>query len=101
MLEKQLQTKCLKYAASLGIFKWKFQDKFNAGFPDAMLAYKGGVLFIEFKQKGKKPTPLQSAVHQKMRNAGLLVEVIDDFEKFKSILKLWMSAIDKEEAQWN
>ena len=102
MLEKQLQNKCIKWLKANDIFYHKFQDKFSAGFPDLMIARDGRVLFIELKQKGKKPTPLQAAYHEKMRKqGGLIVEVIDDFEKFKNTVKLWIAAGTKEAALWN
>lgn len=86
MTEKTFQSKCIKWVKSQGCFYWKFQDKFSGGFPDLMIAKNGRVVFVELKRKGNKPTPLQNAVMEQMRKAGLSVYWTDDFEEFKSIV---------------
>lgn len=99
--EKALQNACIRWLRKEGIFYWKFQDKFSAGFPDLMLANNGYTLFVELKRKGGKPTALQQAVHQKMEKAGLVVLVIDNFDEFKSLVKQWLAATNGEEELWN
>lgn len=49
------------------------------GWPDRMILWQGGhTLFIEFKQPGEEPRPLQEFVHKELRAMGFTVEVHDD-----------------------
>lgn len=53
-----------------------------AGLPDRMvLMHGGGVFFAELKAPGKRPRPLQTAVHNMLRDMGFRVYVIDSREK--------------------
>ena len=57
-----------------------------SGVPDMWIGYKGECLFIENKKLGKEPSENQKRIHDKIRQAGFKVYVVDDFERFKSIL---------------
>ena len=50
----------------------------KAGVPDFVCCVKGKFLGIETKTLGKKPTDIQSACHDKIRNSGGRVSVIDE-----------------------
>lgn len=51
------------------------------GLPDRLCLMPGGKMaFAELKTTGKKPTPIQKAVHSKLRAMGFEVEVIDTLE---------------------
>lgn len=52
------------------------------GLPDRMvLMPEGRIYFAELKAPGKKPRPLQKAVHSMLKNMGFNVFVIDTKEK--------------------
>lgn len=48
------------------------------GSPDRWFMKGGFLVCIEFKQKGKKPTPQQNLEHQRLTEAGIPVYVIDN-----------------------
>ncbi len=50
------------------------------GWPDRTFTTADRLIFVEFKAPGKKPTPLQTHTHTKLRNLGYEVHVIDSIE---------------------
>lgn len=59
----------------------KLLSTFIKGLPDRMIICQGGYVgFAEIKTTGKKPTKIQSYVHEKLRALGFTVFVIDDLE---------------------
>lgn len=53
-----------------------------AGLPDRMVLQPGGgVFFAELKAPGKRPRPLQAAMHNILRGMGFRVYVIDSREQ--------------------
>lgn len=62
-----------------------------AGFPDRMiLAWPGRVAFVELKQEGEKPRPLQWARIRVLRKLGFRVEVITTREEARAFLDDWL-----------
>lgn len=62
-------------------------DQFS-GLPDRMCLFPGGkIVFVELKSTGKKPRPLQIAVHNKFRALGFRVEVIDTIDGVLNFIK--------------
>ena len=62
-------------------------DQFS-GLPDRMCLFPGGkIIFVELKSTGKKPRPLQIAIHNKFRTLGFRVEVIDTIDGVNEFLK--------------
>lgn len=88
MLESELQKKCVAYARGDGWWASKFVAQGRRSAPDYIFAKNGRVIFIEFKRPGQHPTELQEAEHEKMRSFGLTVEVCDNLEFFKEVLRL-------------
>jgi hypothetical protein len=76
MRERDIQGKVVGYARRQGVIARKLD--FGAGWPDYMFLHMGEVLFIEFKQPGEKPKPLQQFVHGLLRNHDFKVRVVDD-----------------------
>lgn len=60
----------------------------SSGVPDIVCCYNGVFIGIECKAKGNKPTPLQEAQMQKIRQAGGYTIVIN--EENVSILESWL-----------
>lgn len=73
-----------KWCAAAKRYKWsayKFSSPGNSSVPDRMFIRNGFVFFIEFKRPGKKPTANQLEEHKLMREKGMIVLVIDYFDK--------------------
>jgi len=73
MLESTIQTSILKYLKGFPHprFVWKVSDRFRSGIPDILFIYKGKVIFIEVKQPGKEPTPIQSNTIDTLNKCGV------------------------------
>ena len=59
----------------------KLLSTFIKGLPDRMILCKGGYVgFAEIKTTGKKPTKIQLYIHDKLKELGFEVFIIDDIE---------------------
>jgi hypothetical protein len=93
-LESSIESHNRAYAVKLGIIFRKLN--FGEGWPDRLLLYRGAVLFIEYKQKGAKPTKLQEWMHDKLRAQGFEVHVIDNSLRGQDLIKEWHDRIDNQ-----
>jgi len=83
LIEKTLNAE----VKSLGGWSLKLLCQFVTGLPDRLVLLPGGVIFfVEVKSTGKKPTPVQRLVHEKLRRLGFRVEVIDSLKQLNEIL---------------
>lgn len=57
------------------------------GVPDGLFIRSGRVIFIEFKAPGELPSGQQLKRHKEIRDQGIAVFVVDDFEVAKTILR--------------
>jgi len=57
------------------------------GWPDRTFTTADRLIFVEFKAPGKKPTPLQTHTHTKLRAKGYEVFVIDSVEAGLELFK--------------
>ena len=81
MMEKVIEKKVSEYAKKNGVISYKINSVSCRGLPDRMfLNNDGGIYFIEFKQKGKRPTELQSLKIKELQERGFKVSVIDNIE---------------------
>lgn len=79
MNEKKIEKKLRIEVEKLGGLAIKLQSQYYTGLPDRMILMPGGVIrFAEIKTTGKKATARQAIVHEKLRDLGFKVEVIDD-----------------------
>ena len=63
------------------VWEIKLLSTFVKGLPDRMILCRGGYVgFAEIKTTGKKPTKIQTYIHEKLRALGFKVFVIDDLE---------------------
>lgn len=85
--EADIQSRCVEFARRLGAWARKFSSPANRSVPDYIFCWAGLVWFVEFKRKGKPPTPQQADEHKAIRAAGGVVWVIDDIEEFKERFK--------------
>lgn len=93
MLEKELEAYLTKRVKELGGRSYKWVSPGNDGVPDRIIVLpKGKTLFVELKQPGKKPTPLQAKVMQQLRDLGSAVTWTDSKEGVDEILTSAISA---------
>ena len=75
------------FARAHGVKKYKLNGQGDRGKPDAMYLYGGKAIFIEFKQRGKKPTALQLRELAALSDLGFFVGWTDDAE----VAKKWIT----------
>ena len=69
----------------------KLLSTFIKGLPDRMILCQGGhVGFAEIKTTGKKPTKIQTYIHEKLRALGFKVFVIDDLESRDAAISFFL-----------
>ena len=87
MLEREIENKTKLYAYSKGWLFYKWTSPARIAVPDDILISPSGqVIFIEFKQLGKKPTVMQEREHARMRNNCATVYVVDSLDMGKGII---------------
>jgi hypothetical protein len=87
MLEKIVEGKVCAYAQSKGCLTYKFTSPARTAVPDRIfISPKGEVWFVEFKRRGKVPTPAQEREHHRLRMQNVAVYVIDNVEDGQSMV---------------
>lgn len=80
-LEKDIEKTIKRYAESKGWLTRKWCSPGHSFVPDQIFINPTGrVMFVEFKRNGCVPTPMQAREHQKLRDQGCSVFVIDSVE---------------------
>jgi Holliday junction resolvase-like predicted endonuclease len=85
MKEAQIKTKCTKFLESKGWEVVHLITTNKPGIPDTLAMKNGQIFFIEFKQPGKKPRPLQEYRQMRITQNGFIVtniQTIEQLEKF-------------------
>ena len=78
MLEKKIEVSVKDYARSLGCLAYKFTSPGHSFVPDGLFIAPNGLMwFCEFKREGAKPTPGQLREHERLREHGVMVFVVD------------------------
>jgi Holliday junction resolvase len=77
-LESEVQSDIVKRYKSEGYMVVKIMLCNVSGFPDLMALKDGKATFIEVKRKGGKPRPLQTFIHDMLREKGFEVLVLDE-----------------------
>lgn len=89
MKESTIERAVVKYAKEQGCLVYKLYGKHD---PDRLfVAPDGHAFFIEFKAPNCVPRPGQLHTHQKIREAGHMVYVIDDRTRGEQVIdeELW------------
>ena len=82
MIERDIEKKVKAYAESKGWLTRKWTSPGHAFVPDQIfITPQGKVIFVEFKQLGKKPTAGQLREHHRLQQQKVAVWVIDSVEK--------------------
>lgn len=72
----------------------KLLSTFVKGLPDRMILCQGGYVgFAEIKTTGKKPTKIQTYIHEKLRALGFKVFVIDDLESRDAAITFFLNKV--------
>lgn len=80
-LEKDIEADFVRQCKRQGWMAEKFTAPGKRSVPDRIVSKPDGTVFyVELKAPGKKPTPKQTADHEKRRAMGFRVYVSDTFE---------------------
>lgn len=87
MLESLIEQHLVKEVNRRDGLCLKFNSQSMTGIPDRIVLMKNGTVgFVEVKQKGKKPRPLQELRMKQLRRLGFKVYTLDEKEKIGEIL---------------
>jgi len=87
MREAALQRKCINIAHQRKVLTWKIAAVGKRGFPDVLMVTPTGVvILIEFKTPAGRLSIAQKTTIAKLREAHILVYVVDNVKYFKEIL---------------
>lgn len=93
--EKDLErtfSECLNRTKKVWVIK--LLSTFVKGLPDRMVICRGGYVgFAEIKTTGKKPTKIQTYIHEKLRALGFTVFVIDDLESRDNAITFFLNKV--------
>jgi hypothetical protein len=88
MREKAIEHKLVKAVKAEGGMCPKLVSPGTDGMPDRMvLLPEAHIGFVEVKAPGEQPRPLQVRRHEKLRELGFQVSVLDDPEQIAGIIK--------------
>lgn len=88
MTEKAIETYLRDSVKKAGGKAYKFVSPGNDGMPDRIAVFPGGrIVFVELKAPGKKPTPLQLLQHNRLRELGTRVCVVDSKAGVDGLMK--------------
>jgi hypothetical protein len=89
LLERDVEKAVCDYAKAKGMLVYKFNSMNRAAVPDRLMISKTGrIWFAEFKRPGMKPTSAQYREHDRLREQGAIVYVIDDIDYGKRIVDM-------------
>lgn len=80
MLESAIQTKIKKWLEARGWIVVKCITMSKNGWPDLQAHRFSQTIFVETKQAGKQPTPLQHYMHQLLRKEGFTVVIAHELK---------------------
>lgn len=87
MREAELERKVAEWCRRHGLLTYKFVSPSSRGVPDRIVVCPGGgILFLELKQPGAKPSALQLHEIGRLRAAGCNAQWSDDYDQIVSIL---------------
>lgn len=90
-LEKDIERKVSEHGKSIGIPSMKFTSPNYRSVPDRIFFLGQGIVkFIEFKRAGEKPTAAQVREHDRLRNMGYDVAVVDSVNLGIYVLEAWL-----------
>lgn len=86
--EKSIEKYLTKRATELGLLCLKYSNPNMVGYPDRLLVLPGGgVIWVELKSKGRKPTKIQQVRVAELSDMGHTVRVIDNKADIDELIK--------------
>ena len=86
--EKAIERYLVEQARQNGLLCLKYSNPNMVGYPDRLLVLPGGgVVWVELKSKGKKPTKIQLARIDELKSIGHSVYVIDSKADIDELIK--------------
>lgn len=87
--EKYLERKLVERVKAIGGMCVKIHNPYYRGLPDRLIILPdGGIVWVELKTLGKKPTKLQQLAHEELRKREQVVYVIDSEKKLNEFSRL-------------
>jgi len=77
-MESNIQASIIRNLERRGWYVVKILQSTKNGWPDLQAIKEGTTVYIEVKDIGRKPDPLQLHRHKELRDAGATVFVTDD-----------------------
>lgn len=88
MRERHIERYLVDRVKSFGGIAYKFTSPQRVNVPDRIVVMPGGTLiFVELKSPGCKPNPAQRREHERLRELGQRVEVIDSLAGVDALLE--------------
>lgn len=89
MLEADIEAKFRDAVKAAGGKAFKFISPGNSGVPDRLVVLPGNRIgFVELKQKGKKPSVLQTKQLNWLRSRGCTTAVLDKTEDIPAVIEM-------------
>lgn len=88
MKESDLERQVVAYCKKVGALTYKFISPSHRGVPDRIVIGSRGVLFLELKAPGKKPTALQLREIYLINNfkSHAIAAWVDDYDQAKNLI---------------
>lgn len=87
MREKDIEKTFTNAIKKAGGIAPKLVSPGTAGMPDRLVLFRGArVAFVELKQRGEKPRPIQVRRHDLLRGFGFPVYIIDNTEQIPEVI---------------
>ena len=87
-LEKTIEAYLVKRIHAIGGECEKFVSIARRSVPDRIVTMPGGrIVFVEMKRHGKQPTEMQARDHQRRREMGFDVRVLDSKDGVDALVK--------------
>lgn len=92
--EKAIESYLTESVKEIGGVCLKYSNPNMVGYPDRVcLMPHGGIMWVELKSKGQKPTKLQVLRHEQLAKLGHLVSVIDSKAGVDEIMQVWRTML--------
>lgn len=86
VLERTIENYLRDRCNEAGFMCLKFVSPSTAGVPDRLIIANGHVVFVELKRPGGKPRRNQVEMHERMRQVGADVRVIDNHKASRELV---------------
>ena len=95
--EKAIEKYLVKRTKEVGLLCLKYSNPNAVGYPDRIILLPfSGIVWVELKSKGEKPTKLQQIRHAELRAADQEVFVIDSKEGVDDLIDKYVWLFGKE-----